>query len=228
MRKGDALWAFALGCFATMLAIPATRGPVMELASRYPYPIGFAKFFVLATMGELLARRIAAGRWSAPPGLVFRSLVWGFLGMVITLVFELFSAGVTSAMSKDLLPGRGSTLAWAFLASVTMNLIFAPTMMLFHRIMDTFIDLKCEGRGHRVGLRGVIDTIDFHGFVSFTLLKTIPLFWIPAHTATFLLPPEYRVVAAAALSIALGAILAIGKRASPSLSSAGPGKGGGA
>ncbi len=53
--------------------------------------------------------------------------------------------------------------------------------------------------------------MDWHGFVSFTLFKTIPLFWIPAHTLTFLLPPEYQVIAAAALSIALGIILSLRK-----------------
>jgi hypothetical protein len=48
--------------------------------------------------------------------------------------------------------------------------------------------------------------------VSFVLLRTIPFFWIPAHTLTFMLPPEYRVLAAAMLSVALGAILAFAKR----------------
>ena len=39
-------------------------------------------------------------------------------------------------------------------------------------------------------------------------------FWIPAHTGTFLLPPEFRVVCAALLAIALGAILGFAKRVS--------------
>jgi len=50
------------------------------------------------------------------------------------------------------------------------------------------------------------------GFCDFVLLKTIPLFWIPAHTAVFLLPAEFRVVAAAFLSVALGGILAFAKK----------------
>jgi hypothetical protein len=44
---------------------------------------------------------------------------------------------------------------------------------------------------------------------SFVFKRTIPLFWIPAHTITFMLPDEYRVLFAAALGIALGVILAI-------------------
>jgi hypothetical protein len=43
-------------------------------------------------------------------------------------------------------------------------------------------------------------------------VKTIPIFWIPAHTITFLLPSEYRVLSAAFLSIALGTILAFAKK----------------
>jgi hypothetical protein len=213
MRKGDVLWGIALGGIAALFAAPATREAIIGLTAAQPYPVAFAKFIVLATMGELLARRILTGLWSAPKGLVFRSLVWGFLGMVIVLVFELFSAGVTSAMSKALLPGRGSKLAWAFLVSSTMNLSFAPTMMLFHRMTDSFIDMKYESPGARVGLRDIVGKVDWKGFVSFSLLKTIPFFWIPAHTLTFLLPPAYRILAAAALSVALGAILAFGKKA---------------
>jgi hypothetical protein len=55
-----------------------------------------------------------------------------------------------------------------------------------------------------VEFKAVMGRIDWHGFVSFVVLRTIPLFWIPAHTMTFLLPPEFRVLMAAVLSIALG------------------------
>ena len=43
---------------------------------------------------------------------------------------------------------------------------------------------------------------------NFVFLKTIPLFWFPAHTITFLLPPDFQVLFAALLGIALGLILA--------------------
>jgi hypothetical protein len=111
-----------------------------------------------------------------------------------------------------MLPGGDSRLAFAFFVSTTMNLTFAPAMMLFHRVTDTFIDLRHARPGARVSLDEVVAAIDWRGFVSFVLVKTIPAFWIPAHTVTFLLPPEYRVLAAALLSIALGAILAFAKR----------------
>jgi hypothetical protein len=65
-------------------------------------------------------------------------------------------------------------------------------------------------------LLDVTSRIDWNGFVSFVVVKTIPFFWIPAHTITFLLPPEFRIIAAAFLSIALGIILSFAKKKSKS------------
>lgn len=212
MRTGDFVWLLALALVIALLAVPATHRAFIEVTATHPFLIGFAKFLVLATMGELLALRIVAGRWSAPAGLVYRAAIWGLIGMAIVLVFDVFAAGVAAAMSRRLLPGGNSRLAFAFLVSATMNATFAPAMMLFHRMTDTLIDLRYERRRTRAGVADVVAAIDWHGFVSFVLLKTIPFFWIPAHTVTFLLPPEYRVLAAAMLSIALGAILAVARR----------------
>jgi hypothetical protein len=44
---------------------------------------------------------------------------------------------------------------------------------------------------------------------GFVFKKTIPFFWIPAHTITFLLPPQYRVLYAALLSVVLGILLGV-------------------
>lgn len=179
--------------------------------------MGFAKFAVLATVGELVAIRIVGGRWKSTPGLLYRALVWGVLGMGITLMFDVFSAGVTSAAKKELLYGGTGTaqiILKAFYTSAIMNLTFAPTFMAFHRYTDTLIDMVC-GEGRKmdgISLPEVTDRIDWRGFIGFVVLKTIPFFWIPAHTVTFLLPPEYRILVAALLSIALGAILAYAKR----------------
>ena len=47
---------------------------------------------------------------------------------------------------------------------------------------------------------------------GFVFKKTIPLFWFPAHTITFLLPGEMRVLFAALLGVLLGVILSIAAR----------------
>ena len=188
-----------------------------ELTLAHPYLMGFVKFAVLATIGELCAIRILSGQWKAPVGLIYRTIVWGVLGMGIVLMFEIFSGGVTSAIAKGLLPtgsGFGQQFLKAVFISTIMNLSFAPVFMAFHRFTDTCIDVAC---GEGVGFGGIktaaiLARIDWQGFINFVVLKTVPFFWIPAHTVTFLLPPEYRVLVAASLSIALGAILAYAKR----------------
>jgi hypothetical protein len=175
----------------------------VKFTTEHAYMGGFIKFFILATMGELLAIRIVTGDWNIQKGLLYRAFVWGLLGMVIVLIFSVFAAGITGALENGFLPGGNSKFAFAFFVSFIMNLSFAPTMMAFHRITDTFIDLKYENKNGKVTLSDVVKSV---------LMRTIPIFWIPVHTITFLLPPEYRVLSAAFLSIALGAILAFAKK----------------
>jgi len=212
LRKGDFFWLAGLAAFIAILVVPASREIFVKLTTEHAYLGGFAKFFILATMGELLAIRIVTGDWNIPKGLPYRAFVWGLLGMAIVLIFNVFATGITGALANGFLPGGNSKFAFAFFVSFIMNLSFAPTMMAFHRITDTFIDLRYENKKRKVTLSDVVKRIDWDDFVSFVLMKTIPIFWIPAHTITFLLPPEYRVLWAAFLSIALGAILAFAKK----------------
>lgn len=211
MKKGDFLWAAALGAVLFILFYPVTHNIFVEFTSLHPYIGGFVKFAILATMGELLAIRITTGDWKKPSGVVYRGIIWGFLGMAIVLVFDIYAGGVTAAMDKGILPFNGNKFAFALFVSTTMNLSFAPTMMGFHKITDTYIDLKYLNN-KKPSLSEVVGKVDWKGFVSFTLVKTIPLFWIPAHTITFMLPGEYRVIVAALLSMALGLILSFAKK----------------
>jgi len=191
---------------------PFTRDTFIKLTTENPYMGGFVKFFILATMGELLAIRISTGSWKVPTGVIYRAVIWGFLGMAITLFFAIFQNGVQAVMSKGMLPGKDSKLAFAFFTSAATNMTFGPVMMALHRVTDTYIDIKYESPGKKIDLNSVINRIDWNGFISFVVLKTIPIFWIPAHTITFSLPSEYRIMAAALLSIALGVILAFAKK----------------
>lgn len=186
------------------------------LTREYPYLMGFVKVGLLATFGELLAVRIARGKWALPVGLWMKAVIWGFLGMSFALMFPVFGGGVAAASAAGLLPQAGGLwgkVLGALLISTLMNICFAPVMMGFHRITDTFIDLANGRFGglRQVRLRAVVGHIDWYGFVSFVVLRTIPLFWIPAHTITFLLPAEYRVLFSALLSVALGAILSMAR-----------------
>jgi hypothetical protein len=211
LKKGDFIWVAALAAIVAFMVVPATNEIFNDLTASMPYVMGFVKFAILATMGELMALRIVTGDYKKPAGLVWRMVIWGLIGMLITLMFNVFAGGVVSAQAKGYLPFEGNSFAFAFFTSTIMNLIFAPTFMAFHKYTDTFLDLKAE-RGGKISIKDITEAIDWYGFVSFVLMKTIPFFWIPAHTITFLLPGEYRVLVAAFLSIALGAILAFAKR----------------
>ena len=219
MKKKDLIWIGTLLIIAFLLAYPTTNEIYTAANKAHPYILGFVKVSILATMGEILALRIVVGDYKKPVGLIYKFIVWGFLGMGFVIAFDLFANGVTGSMKKGLLPsGAADTfsakLLFAFFTSSAMNLIFGPTFMCLHRLTDTFIDLG-EGQFSKikkVKLKAVTDKIDWYGFMSFVVFKTIPIFWIPAHTVTFLLPGEYRVLVAAFLSLALGIILAYSKR----------------
>jgi len=154
MKKGDFLWILAFALICTFLLNPSTQKVFLAATSAQPYLMGFIKFAILATMGELLAIRIVTGDWNVPTGLISRAVIWGFLGMVIVLVFKVFAGGVISAQKAGALPFEGSQIAFAFFTSSIMNLIFAPTMMAFHRFTDTYIDLKAE-TGKSVSIQAI-------------------------------------------------------------------------
>ena len=214
MKKGDIIWGAVLVVVSLGLLFPASREEFVRLTVNYPYPMSFLKFAVLATMGEILAVRILSGSWSRPKGVLAKAGIWGVLGVLIGLMFGVFNGGAKAGIEMGLLPGAGGPLG-IFLAalytSTMMNVTFGPMMMGAHRISDTYVDRKID-RVEKADLMGAIEAVDWVGFIKFAVLKTIPYFWIPAHTLVFLLPPEYRVLASAYLSIVLGAMMAYIKR----------------
>lgn len=211
MKRGDFIWIAAFLAICAFLLVPQTNVIFGQMTKASPYLMGFIKFAILATMGELLAIRIVRGDYHKPAGLIWRMIIWGGIGMLITLMFNVFAGGVITAMDKGYLPFKGNNLAFAFFTSTIMNCFFAPTFMALHKYTDTMLDMRAENSGV-VTIKGITERIDWYQFVSFVILKTIPFFWIPAHTITFMLAPEYRVLVAAFLSIALGMILSFAKK----------------
>lgn len=211
MKKGDFLWGAVLLACVLYIVSPWTNAMFIAQTTAHPYIGGFIKFAILSTMGELLAIRLVAKDWKKPAGLVGRVIIWGLIGMLITLIFQLYAIGVKGCLSKGLLPGGESVLAFAFFTSLLMNSFFAPVFMAIHKMTDTYLDLKYRDNVKSPTYHDVLYAADWDTFAKFVVLKTIPFFWIPAHTITFLMPGEYRIVMAAFLSIALGGILAFAK-----------------
>ncbi len=184
--------------------------------------MSFIKFAVLATAGEAIGLRIRTGHYNQPGfGLLPRALVWGFLGLTIKLAFVIFTEGTIgflqymgleetrSIMKAALSPEK---IFIAFCISLFMNVIYAPVMMTFHKITDTHIVIhggSLHALTRPIHFAEMFKQINWDVQWGFVFKKTIPFFWIPAHTITFLLPAEFQVLFAALLSVALGIFLAV-------------------
>ena len=216
MKKKDIIFLIYTLFIMSLFVYAPSRESIETLTSNHPYLMGFVKTSILATSGELLASRILTHNYFSKKGIIYRFIIWGFLGFGFVLMFHIYAAGVSSAINNHLLPtfstdGFIKRLWEAFLISLIMNLTFAPAFMLLHRVTDQYIELS-KGQIKRVHLKDISNRIDWKNYFEFVILKTIPLFWIPAHTITFLLPETYRVLMAGILSIALGLILSLSVR----------------
>ena len=185
---------------------------------------GGIKFAVLSTLGEIIALRIRTGSYVGLKGfgVLPRMVVWFFLGAWIVMAMRIFGKGAP-VLADYILNADGEVtaamaagLSWykfigAFFISLMQNTAFAPVFMTLHKITDTHI-MNCGGslRAFCTPMRGgeIMAGMNWRAQWSFVFKKTIPFFWIPAHTVTFMLPGEYQVLFAALLGIVLGVILA--------------------
>ena len=231
MKKQDLIFVLAVvAFFLPFFTIDRVYDFYTTFNHDHPFLISFIKFALLSTLGEVIGLRIRKGRYGEPGfGILPRAFVWGVLGVGIKIAFIIFAAGAPNVLAvigmefptakpSDILNQNffdtfsGLQLLTAFTVSVTMNTFFAPVFMTIHKITDTHI---LENGGT---LRGFFSPIAFGRILQnmnwkvqwdFVFKKTIPLFWYPAHTITFLLPSEYRILFAALLGIVLGVLLSI-------------------
>jgi hypothetical protein len=95
---------------------------------------------------------------------------------------------VDGLILHGLLPEMGA-LGKSFAVSLAMNLQFGPFLVIAHRLIDNLIDGSPNWTNIGKGLLSLL------------------WFWVPAHTVTFLLPPDLRIGLAAVWSVALGVLL---------------------
>lgn len=188
--------------------------------------MSFFKFGILSTMGEMLGCRISTGNYVTPTfGILPRMIIWGLLGMGINMAMIIFSKGTPMFMEymgmKDAVNSFTAAAftmdkLWVALAvSVAMNTIFAPVFMTFHKITDAHIAANggsLKALVTPIPMAERFASINWQAQWGFVFKKTIPFFWYPAHTITFLLPAEQRVLFAALLGIALGVLLAVSSK----------------
>lgn len=195
---------------AAFFSIPVSRQAYEAAYHAFPVPVIFIKFALMATGGEMVAGRFGTGRYLNPGfGVLPKMIIWGILGISIYWAFVVFSNGAPYLLPDFRnTPELISRILTAFVISLSMNITFAPIMMLTHHITDTYI-AQNNGRFplRKFAILPLLKQIDWDRMWGFVIKKTIPLFWIPAHTVTFLLPEQFRTLFAAGLSVVLGIIL---------------------
>jgi len=228
MKKSDIV---VLGVIIVILLpffiFPPVLHAYQEVNAAHAYVMSFIKFAILATFGESLGLRLRTGVYNKKGfGLLPRALVWGFLGIIIKIAFVIFGEGAPvmlktfgvhfpMANPADVLKQpefSALKLMAAFAVGTSLNLLFAPVFMAFHKITDMHI-MKTGGT-----LKGFFTPIpvgqyiqdgDWLIFWNFVVKKTIPYFWIPAQTLNFMLPEGYRILVAAIYGVILGVLLSL-------------------
>jgi len=228
MKKQDLFISIIVILFFTPFFIfkPVYNG-YEYINQQFPLIMAFFKFAILATFGEVLGLRIRTGKYNMPNfGILPRAVVWGFLGIWIAVAMGVFRSGIPAYLDRfQLFAGinvamtgnfTALKLCGAFCISLMMNTTFAPVFMTLHKITDTHI-MQTGGtlKGfftHKLHFTELISSINWKVQWGFVFKKTIPLFWIPAHTLTFILSPNFQVLFAALLGVCLGVILSIAAR----------------
>lgn len=218
MRQMDVVISgICVAAFGWLALGPGALQGFISLTTACPFAMSFFKFAVLATLGECIALRMTTGVYNRPGfGLLPKAVVWGVLGVGIKIAFTVYGAGTARLLGElGLLSGGvtdfGSKLLLSFSISVLINVLFAPVMMLCHKLTDLHITATggtLRGLCSRADVGGLLRAVDWDSMWGFVFKKTIPLFWIPAHTITFMLPAHFQVLFAALLGIVLGVLLA--------------------
>ncbi len=167
----------------------------------HPLIAAAVQFALLGTLGEILSHWLVTRRPDLPCTilqLLAKMLGWALLGVIIKYGFAGMKGFTSALVTHHLLPAFcGQGLGWAFAVSVLTNIFFGPQMMAFHRLTDNLI-LRRQG---------------FAGIQR--AWWTLLWFWIPAHTLTFSLPPDYQVGLAAVWSVVLGIIMGLSTQKGP-------------
>lgn len=228
MKKSDKITLIVIAAVICGFAfIPGAWDWFLRATTKHGLLMSFFKFAILGTFGEMLSLRIKEGVYYKEGfGLLPKMLVWGVLGVVIASAMTIFKTGTVVLLEKGFHIKKAAwwfmgDLSWgkffvALCISVLMNTLFAPVFMTFHKITDIHI---AETGGTLKGFfskpleiqKTMSEKINWNIQYGFVFKKTIPLFWYPAHTITFLLPGTLQVLFAAALGVALGVILSIKK-----------------
>jgi len=210
MKRRDIPVVLIFLLLIAFFSIPVSRKAYETAYKAMPILITFFKFAVMATGGEMVAQRFSTGHYlNRGFGILPKMIIWGLLGICIYWAFVIFSNGAPVLLPHfNKTPEPASRILTAFIISFSMNITFAPMMMLTHHLTDMHI---AANKGHfplrDFAVLPLLKKIDWQKIWGFVIKKTIPMFWIPAHTVTFLLPEQFKTLFAAGLSVVIGILL---------------------
>jgi len=216
-KYSDLLTVAIVASIIALFAIsPVARDSFGAINRSHGMIMSFIKFAILATFGEVLALRLTERVYLKPGfGLLPKAFVWGLLGIVIKSMFVIYAPGVKALLGYlDLATASTSfpiRIFVAFSISLLNNIFFAPVLMTLHKMSDIHIATTggtMSGLFSSINCADLLKKINWDVMWGFVFKKTIPFFWIPAHTITFLLPTDMQIGFAAILGVALGVILA--------------------
>jgi len=226
MKKADFIFIICvIVFFLPFFLFPAVYEWYHTFNKEHGMVMSALKFGILSTLGEVIGLRMRKGVYHEQGfGVLPRAMVWAVLGMGINMAMIIFSKGTPIFLQylgmENATAVMTEALSWekvlvAFSISVTMNTIFAPVFMTLHKITDMHIS-QTGGTvsgffSRRINMGTSFQNIDWQRQWGFVFKKTIPLFWFPAHTITFILPEQWRVLFAALLGVVLGVLLSIAK-----------------
>lgn len=222
MKKDLLFISCMLILFLPFFLIPSCYAWYQGFNADHGFVMAFIKFGILATLGEMLGLRIKTGRYCEPGfGVLPRAIVWGLLGVWIAIAMKVFASGAPRIVEylgvEGVVAAMSGSFCWqkllgAFATSLMMNTSFAPVFMTVHKITDAHIlnnGGKLSALAKPIPFGNLLSSLNWNVQWNFVFKKTIPFFWIPAHTITFILPADMQVLFAALLSIVLGVLLAI-------------------
>ena len=226
MKKNDFIFILVLCVIFLPFVFSKTAYELyMELSGKHFMIMGFVQYALLATIGEMLGLRLQTGNYVEKGfGVLPRAFVWGTLGLTIVAAIQIFGVGSPVFIDNLFNLGDGGIVTimatpgisfmkvvGAFIMAFFMDVFFSPLFMIVFGVYDMHI--KQTGgtlKGfftHKVKYSENLQNFNWKVQWRFVFMKTIPLFWIPAHTIMYLLPVEFQVLMSSMLGIVLGVIL---------------------
>ncbi len=148
MKQQDLIFVAVVALIVLPFCIsPAAYDLYTQLNAAHAYLLAFAKFAILATLGEMFLLRIRTGAYLYSTfGIAPRAIIWGIFGVWIAIAMKTFAMGAPAMVETLGVDGVVAAmksnefslqrLLGAFSISVMMNTAYGPVFMTMHKVTD--------------------------------------------------------------------------------------------